>query len=150
MKSKLALLFDFLLAVICSYVLASLFHTQFVLHELTKLGVEISVATRLSTSLEDLLGLLPAYGSAICLALLCGFLITTLLIRLRANLSLWLYPLAGGIAILVALLVMHPILDITLIAGARTPLGVAMQCLAGVFGGWVFMHERKKKTAPLK
>lgn len=145
MKSLLILLLDFLLAVFAAFVLASLFHTQFVLHELVKLGIEIDLTTRLSTSLDDMLGLLPTYGSAIALSLLLGFTATYFLMRRSTKFTPWLYPLAGGVALLSCLLAMHPILDITLIAGARSALGMTAQVLAGVFGGWAFMYQRNKR-----
>ena len=141
-------LIDFIAATVCTFVLASLFHTQFVLYELTKLGVLIDTSTRLKTSVEDFFGLLPAYGSAILVALLLGFLVVKAIAKLtKVNLN-YLYPIAGATALLVALMAMQPILNITLIAGAREPLGLTMQCLAGLFGGWVFMYQRNKAQHP--
>jgi hypothetical protein len=144
MSQYLRLVIDFIAAVLSCYVLASLFHTQFVLYELSKLDVVIDFKTRLSTSAEDLVGLFPAYGSAIALALLLAFLVVKLINKLSPLKSAMLYPLAGALAIFTALMAMQPILNITLIAGAREPLGIAMQCIAGLFGGWVFMHQRHK------
>lgn len=144
MKKFGILLIDFLLAVLCAYVLASLLHTQFVLHELVKIGVDIDLITRLETSARDLLGLLPAYGGTVALALLLGFSVVAILQWRTIKISRWLYPLAGAVAIGSALVLMHPIMDITLIAGTRSTLGKAMQALAGAAGGWVFMHQRNK------
>ncbi|GAA0859173.1 hypothetical protein [Aliiglaciecola litoralis] len=143
MQSKVRIVIDFLAAVISCYVLACLFHSQFVLHELTKLGVEIDLMTRLNMSFEDIIGLLSTYGSAIAVALLIAFVSVKLLSKVLSKRWQSMYPIAGALAILVTLLTMHPILEITLIAGARTPLGVAMQGLAGLFGGWVFLHQRR-------
>jgi hypothetical protein len=56
-----------------------------------------------------------------------------------------LYCLAGGIGITVALLVMQPILDITLLASPRSNVGFACQSLAGAIGGAVFAHLRSKQ-----
>ncbi|WJG10174.1 hypothetical protein [Aliiglaciecola sp. LCG003] len=146
MQQSFKLVIDFLLAVMCSYILASLFHTQIILYELSKIGVVINFQTRLSTSVDDMLGLLPAYGSAIAVALLLGFLVVKLISVLSKRQVNYLYPIAGAVAILSALMIMHPILDITLIAGAREPLGIALQGLAGLFGGWAFMHQRNPKV----
>lgn len=145
MKNTLLLVADFLLATISCFVLASLFHSQFVLHGLIELGIEIDLMTRISTSFEDMLGLLPTYGAVILISLLAGFTITWLIRKYMFNLSGWLYPLAGAASIAIALLAMQPILNITFIAGAREPLGLAMQSLAGFFGGWAFMYQRKSK-----
>jgi hypothetical protein len=56
-----------------------------------------------------------------------------------------LYPLAGFVAIFVMLLAMQPVLGITLIAGARSTLGIVSQCLAGLIGGWLFMKLRERR-----
>lgn len=137
-------LIDFVAATLCTFVLASLFHTQFVLYELTKLGVLIDVSTRLKTTMEDLIGLIPAYGSAILVALLLAFIVVKGITKFTPVKTNYLYPIAGATGIFVTLMAMQPILNITLIAGAREPLGIALQCLAGLFGGWVFMYQRSK------
>ena len=145
MKQHLQLIIDFLTAVLCGFVLASLFHSQFVMHRLTELGINIDLSTRISSSLKDMMGLLPTYGVIILLALLAGFTLTGLVRQYYSLLPNWLYPLSGATAIAVALLAMQPILDITLIAGARGVMGFAAQCLAGLFAGWVFMYQRKTR-----
>jgi hypothetical protein len=45
---------------------------------------------------------------------------------------------------------MQPILNVTIIAGAREPLGFAKQCIAGLFGGWAFMYQRKPQKGLVK
>lgn len=147
MKHILHLIADFLLAVICCFVLASLIHSQFVLYGLIRLGIEIDLMTRISSSMEDMLGLFPTYGAVILIALLLGFTIVWLIRKYLFSLSGWLYPLAGAASIAIALLAMQPILNITLLASAREPLGIAMQCLAGFFGGWAFMYQRNSRVS---
>ncbi|AGH43378.1 hypothetical protein C427_1269 [Paraglaciecola psychrophila 170] len=44
-----------------------------------------------------------------------------------------------------ALLAMHPILEITLLAGARSTFGFICQSLAGAMGGVVFANLRIKQ-----
>lgn len=121
------------------YCLASVFHTQMVLLELLRLDVVIPLPLWLQTTFEDIFGLLPVYGSATAAALfiafyLCGWL-TGNFTRLR-----WLLPLAGGVAMLVLLMAMYPVMHVTLIAGARSAAGLALQCLAGCLGGLVFLR----------
>ena len=70
----------FLVAVIFAFVLASLFHSQFVMAELTKVGVEILFNDRLSMSIDDLLGLYPTYGVVIAVSFLIAFIVASLLI----------------------------------------------------------------------
>lgn len=145
MNSVLKLVSHFLIAAMATFILASLAHSQFVLHELSKLGVEIDFATRLSSTLDDLTGLMPTYGIVIAVSLLLGFVITRLIRKFLTKPALWLYPIAGFVAILTAHIAMHPILDITLIAGARSAPGLICQCLAGAFGGWAYINMREKE-----
>ncbi len=146
MNSAIKLVSHFLIASMATFVLASLAHSQFVLHELGALGVEIDFATRLSSTLDDFIGLMPTYGIVITVSLLLGFVITSLIRKYLKHLGYWLYPIAGFVAILMAHIAMHPILDITLIAGARSTFGLICQCLAGAFGGWAFMNMRQGKA----
>ena len=146
MRKLVNLLFHFLIATTVTFVLASLSHSQFVLQELANLGVEIDIATRISSTLDDLGGLLPGYGGILAIGLLIGFAIMALLRKLRPQTGHWVYPLAGMLTVLVAHLAMHPIFHVTLIAGARTPLGLAFQAFAGLIGGYVFMQLRQPKN----
>lgn len=135
---------DFLIATMATFILASLAHSQFVLHELAALGVSIDFATRWSTSLDDLIGLLPGYGGIIAIALLIAFIVISWTKSRLPGDQYWLYPLGGFLAILVAHLAMYPIFHITLIAGAREPFGLFCQALAGAFGGWAFASMRQR------
>ena len=124
----------FLVAVIFAFVAASLFHSQFVMAELSKVGVEILFKDRLSMSIDDLLGLYPTYEIVIAVSYFISFILAGLLIKrfkLSPNI---LYFLAGGVGVTVALLAMHPILEITLLAGARSTYGFICQSLAGALG----------------
>lgn len=142
LKIYLRLCSHFLLAVIFAFILASLFHSQFVMAELTSVGINISFNDRLSMSLDDLIGLYPTYGLVIALSLLIAFIITTLLLKFIKLPSSSLYFIGGGVGVATALLAMHPLLDTSLIAGARSTFGFICQSLAGAMGGWTFNHLR--------
>jgi hypothetical protein len=142
LKIYLRLCSHFLIAALFAFVLASLFHSQFVMAELTSVGVNISFNDRLSMSLDDLIGLYPTYGMVIALSLLIAFSIATLLLKFVKVPSSRLYFIGGGLGVATALLAMHPLLDTTLIAGARSTFGFISQSLAGAMGGWVFSHLR--------
>ncbi|MCC2604987.1 hypothetical protein [Planctobacterium marinum] len=140
---SIKLLLHFSVAVLTTFCIASIAHSQFVLAALTDVGVTIPLADRLSMTLSDLIGLLPGYGAIILLSLLVGFLIVEGLSRWVRPLPAIRYPVAGLLAMCCALLAMHPIFNVSLIAGARTELGFLSQILAGAVGGWVFMQCRK-------
>lgn len=143
MPSFVKLFVHFIIAVFATFVLASLSHSQFVLHELSRLGVEIDLPTRISSTIDDLLGLAPGYGGIIAAGLLIGFLVMGLVRKFRPQTGFWVYPLAGFLALMVTHIAMFPIFNVTLIAGAREPMGMLVQCLAGAFGGWAFMYCRQ-------
>jgi hypothetical protein len=142
-KFYLRLCSHFLIATIFAFVLASLFHSQFVMAELTSVGVNISFNDRLSMSLDDLIGLYSTYGVVIAISLLLGFAVAALLMKRFTIPSSILYVTAGGCGIAAALLTMHPILNITFIAGAQSTLGFISQCVAGAMGGWLYINLRK-------
>lgn len=110
--------------------------------ELSSVGVNISFNDRLSMSLDDLIGLYPTYGMIIAFSLLLAFGVSTLLAKRFKIPSSVIYITGGGLGIATALLAMHPLLDTTLIAGARSTFGFICQSLAGAMGGWVFNHLR--------
>ena len=112
-----------------------------------RFNVELNVNDWLSMLWQDALGLLPSYGVIIAITLLLAFLTTHFAIK-RFNFNnvntdmhskrLILFALAGGLSFLLMLLAMQPILNVTLIAGARSTLGLLAQCTAGMCAGAVY------------
>ncbi|WP_102795848.1 hypothetical protein [Bowmanella denitrificans] len=138
MPAWLVLMFRFFLAWLVCFTLASLMHSQFVLAGLAQQNITISFSDRYQMTLSDWWGLLPTYGAVIAIGLALAFLVVGLLRRHYMRLPAWLYALAGFVALLSIHLAMQPIMDITLIAGARGELGLLTQALAGLAGGWIF------------
>ena len=62
------------------------------------------------------------------------------MLKLRNN---WLHPLAAGLAMMIMLLLMQPIINVTLIAGTRSIEGQLWQVLAGVIGGLTYKFLRQ-------
>ncbi|MDC8830014.1 hypothetical protein [Alteromonas gilva] len=132
-----------LIAWLATYTIASLSQSQFVLLELSALGVNINGNLWLKHMVLDWWGLLPKYGSAILASLAIALLISGRLghaLKLRSN---WLHPLAGAVAMLAMLAVMHPIMDVTLIAGTRSLPAQIWQALAGGIGGLLYKFLRQ-------
>ena len=146
-KKRLKLVRDYLLAVLATFFLASISHSQFVLLELAKVGAEISFSTRVSATFQDLVGFLPAYAPVIAVGMLIGFsLITWISSKFNSSFAGW-YPIAGGLSLLTIHAAMYPLLEITLIAGARSIAGLTMQVVAGVIGGLLFYRLRKNASS---
>lgn len=136
----------FIVACLATFVLASIAHSQFVLAELIRVGVEVSLDDRISMTLSDLLGLLPGYGAIIALSLLLGFLIMQAVSKWLMPLPDYRFIIGGFLAICCALLAMYPIFNVTLIAGARSEAGILVQAVAGAVGGLVFMLLRRNAS----
>ncbi|WP_334027857.1 hypothetical protein [Alteromonas sp. P256] len=142
--------FSFIPAWIIAFVFASVLHSHFVLFELAALDIDIPVSKWLTMVLEDLSGLLPTYGAIIAVTLTLSFFIASRLnsllekraLTLTKNGAAGIFGAAGAIGFLVMLAAMQPILDVTLIAGARSHLGIAAQCIAGFVSGIVYGRLR--------
>ncbi|MFZ5616266.1 MAG: hypothetical protein ACOZAA_02945 [Pseudomonadota bacterium] len=142
--------FGYALAVIVATMLASFAHTQMIVEGLENSGAAVTLKQRLSMSAGDLSGLAPQYGIVIAIGLFLGFLVAAALRRVLKPLAPIAYPLAGAAAIATALVLMPILLKldgITPIAGARTSLGFALQCLAGAAGGLAFALVAVRKSA---
>lgn len=139
---KTVLLSHFVLATIITVVSACILQTQMVLLALGNINVDVTWSQRLYMTWQDLLGLFPSYGAVITIGLLVGFAIAKLIKTYTRLSSPYLYLIAGGCTMAVILTAMQPILGVTLLAGARTALGIVLQIIAGVLGGYCFMRLR--------
>lgn len=138
-----------LLAVLIATLLGSIVQTQFNLAALASLGVEISAATRLRATAHDLAGFTPLYGAVIATAFVIALPLASLLARRWLNAGTWLYPLAGGLGILAALLLMAAVLPITPVAAARSAPGLLALAACGVIAGWAYagLHRNPRRPA---
>jgi hypothetical protein len=129
-----------LLAVLVTYATAALAATQSVIARLADMGVAVSLADRLRTTGQDLVGMAPMFAPMIAVAFLVAFPIAALVLRWRPHWRWFGYPLAGGVALLVLHLALEAALNIVPVAVARTVLGLAVQVVCGALGGWVFLR----------
>jgi hypothetical protein len=140
-------LFAFLTSVIVTFILASLFNTQFVIAGLESVNVVIPLNDRAMMSWLDIQGLAFTYGIVIMIGLLLAFSFMSWVNRFIAMPTLW-FPLGGAIAFIVMIAAMEPLLGVTLITGARSAAGWAAQCAAGVVGGFVFSYVKVLGAKP--
>ncbi|WP_181918728.1 hypothetical protein [Wenzhouxiangella sediminis] len=126
-------------AVFVTASIGSVIQTQINLARITGLGVDVSVAERLVTTGQDLLGFAPLWGVIVAAGLLVALLVASGLARRWPIWSVSLHVLAGFFAPLVALLVMDAMLPVTVVAAARTWGGLMMMSLPGAFGGWLYV-----------
>ncbi len=130
----------YLVAVIVTHILASLFHTQFILAELTGMGVAVDWATRVQASLDDFIGLTASvvFPAIIAIGLLIAFVAAGFVARLAPGLRWFVFFVAGAVAMAVIFMLLKQALGTVGLFGARGTLGLAAQCLAGAVGGLVF------------
>ncbi|WP_100643833.1 hypothetical protein [Alteromonas facilis] len=138
MKNAVRWIKAWLIASVVTYLLASIAHSQFVLLELLKIDIDVSASQWVSMTASDLAGLGLTYGPVIMLSLLIAFLSLTAVSKYILRTPNWVFVVGGALAIAIMLLAMQPILNVTLIAGARSTLGFLSQCCAGLVGGWTF------------
>ncbi|WP_340679227.1 hypothetical protein, partial [Paraglaciecola sp.] len=145
MQRIMILIGHFFAASLLTFLLASIVHSQFVIHALVAIDIEVSYLDRLGMTIQDIQGLFPTLGPIISFSLLCGFLLVTLLNKFKPSANQYNYlllPLAGGVALWLMIIAMHPIMNITLIASARSSAGIMSLSMCGVLGGWVFWRLR--------
>ena len=91
MNIVLKWMFAWLAASILTFLLASVFHSQFVLLGLTQINIDIPMAEWIGMTLGDILGLSLSYGIVIALAFFCA------LVRARSFLTIGAFYPCGAI-----------------------------------------------------
>jgi len=135
----------FLLAVIVTYAAASTFYTQQVLAQQAAFGAGYTPVQQGQAYLENLIGLAPAFGAVIAIALAVGFVVAALVKRVVRPLARIAYPVAGAAAVFTAIYLIENFAGgggVGAIGGARDGVGMALQALAGLAGGTVFAVTR--------
>ena len=125
-------------AAIVTYILAVTAATQSVIASLKDMGVSVSLADRLGTTLADLSGMFALFMPLLAIALLLGFLVAAGIIRWQPDWRRFGYPLAGFAAVLVMHLLVTTTTGVHPIAATRSVPGLVLQGLAGAAGGYVF------------
>ncbi|WP_110430194.1 hypothetical protein [Glaciecola sp. KUL10] len=139
------ILLHLIASALACFVVASLLHTQSVLNRLIELGINIPISNRISTVFADLQGLAPTYGVILLAGLSIAFFVSSLLLKRFSTNPIIIYSIAGAVAVATILLAMQPILNITLLGGARGTFGFLSQCLAGALGGILFGALRTQR-----
>jgi len=144
MRHILTIALHFVVSSLLCFVSASLFHTNLVLYRLQEIDVKIEFSDRLSMSVQDVFRLMPTYGALVMVGLALGFSFTFALRKYTPCKSFYWYTLAAGVTMLTIIVAMHPVLGASLLAGARSLLGISLQVLAGLIGGFCFSRLRIK------
>lgn len=144
-KNLLTLTLAWVLAVLLAYSLATLFATQSVIGHLADMGIPLSLGERLQMTASDQLGMTGMYLPLIAVGMLIAMLVAGFLGRRSPQRRTRLFMLAGAVAMISIHLALNWSFDITLVAVARSPLGLLSQALAGTAGAYLFT---RLKPAP--
>jgi hypothetical protein len=133
-------LMAYLVSVIAGYVLATVLVSWTNIQAIVDLGFEITLSQRGDTIIHDLVSMTATYLPLMAIALLIGFLVAGLIIRMKPSLAFVGYVLAGFVAVVVLHVAMKAALGLTGIAAVRGMMGLIVQGLAGAFAGWCFFR----------
>jgi len=136
LAAKFAIYF---LAVLATYLLASITATQSVVASLVAMGMEISFADRVGMTLKDTLGMAGLFLPMVAFGLLVAFMSSALLYRFLGKWRTPLYVIAGAVAVMAIHLALKLALGVTPIAIARSPTGLLVQGFAGAAGGFSYI-----------
>jgi hypothetical protein len=142
LRTFLTFILHLLLASLLSFVIASMMHSQTTISGLIEVGANLSWNDKLTTIYSDFIGLLPVYGSIIFAGMFIAMPIASFIKKKLQLTNRLVHCLAGAVAVLTILIAMHPILNVTLIAGARGTGGMLMQSIAGAIGGLAYAFMR--------
>ena len=128
----------FLVAVVVAAVSGSVVQTQFNLLALRALGVELPPTVWVAATAGDIAGFAPTYALVVAVAFLLALPAAAWLAGRWPGFRQGLYTLAGGAAILAALLAMNSLLSISAIAATRSLVGLVAMVATGALGGLAY------------
>ncbi len=127
------------IAALVTYIIGTALSTIFVLRAIP---AEIPLGTYISTAITDIKGQ-TLYLLVILLGFMIAFPIAAILRKFLTKVAKIGYPLAGAVAIAVALGLMYLKYETVPISGARSTLGFAAQIFTGMVGGIIFAILQK-------
>ncbi len=143
MKYRTQIVLAWAIAVLVTYSLATLAASQSVASHLADLGVPLSLGERLRMSVQDQLGMTGMFLPLIAVGMTLALCVAAWLGRRQPQRRTVLFMLAGAVAMLSIHLALQWSFDITLVAVARSHLGLLSQALAGAAGGYLFTRLKR-------
>ena len=128
----------FVSVLIDTVILISIVATQLVLADIAGFGLDVDVGVRIDATLHDLMGLAIPLGVIVGASMAIAFAVAWFAHKkFGGNRTRW-YMAAGFLSVPVGLLLLKVAMGVTLLAAARTPLGMFLVGLCGLAGGWLF------------
>jgi hypothetical protein len=133
----------FLAGLLVLNIIGVIVSTQFNLGHLLALGIDIGFATRVSTTLFDIVSMQPLFGAIFGIGFLIAMLVGQLITKWVKILPDLVFSLAGFAAIAVTLTALTAAFQITAIGAAREWDGFLSLSLVGALSGYVFSLVRR-------
>jgi len=128
-------LIAWLAATIDTAILVSVVSTQLVLADISGFGLAVPVGDRLAATLHDLIGVGPALAVLVGSSYAVAFPVAHRILRISGgNPVIW-FAAAGLLSLPSAIVLIKLAMGGTLLASARTPLGMIAVSLCGLAGG---------------
>lgn len=128
----------FIVAVLATFLLASIVGTQLVLADIVSFGLTVSLQGRVSATIHDIAGLATVLPLLISVAFLLAFVIAESGRRILTGKCTYWYMAAGLTSLPAALTLIKTLMGGTVFAAARTDFGMLLFALCGLLGGWLF------------
>jgi len=128
----------FVSVLIDTVILISIVATQLVLADVAGFGLDVDIGVRIDATLHDLMGLAIPLGIIVGVSMAIAFAVAWFAHKkIGGNATRW-YMAAGFVSVPAGLLLLKVAMGVTLLAAARTPLGMFLVGLCGLTGGWLF------------
>ena len=134
----------FLVGLVVLNIIGVIVSTQFNLGHLLALGVEVSFATRIQTTLFDIASMQPLFGVIFGTGFLIAMIVGHFIAKWVKVLPDVVFALAGFAAIAVTLLALNAAFNITAIGAAREWDGFLCLSLCGALSGYAFSLARQR------
>jgi hypothetical protein len=133
------------LAVAAAYAASVLFYTQQVIAKMAAVGAIYTTGQKIDTFVQNFTGLWQM-AAIIAVAFLIALPVAFVLKRVLKPLAPIAYPAAGAAAMVAMIMAIESILGggAGVMAGARGPVGLTLQALAGFLGGAAFAFARPR------
>ena len=128
----------FIVAVLATFLLASMVGTQLVLADILSFGLVVSLSDRVSATIHDIAGLATMLPLLISVTFLLAFIIAESGRRILTGKRTYWYMAAGLTSLPAALTLIKTLMGGTVFAAARTGSGMLLFALCGLIGGWLF------------
>ena len=128
----------FIVAVLATFLLASMVGTQLVLTDILNFGLVVSLSDRVSATIHDIAGLATMLPLLISVTFLLAFIIAESGRRILTGKRTYWYMAAGLTSLPAALTLIKTLMGGTVFAAARTGSGMLLFALCGLIGGWLF------------